>query len=272
MSRNPQAQQMADPSMLVNLAAQVAAIWPQEEPLLDRYCLPEEALIVDIGCGSGEVSARLARRHPRARVIGVDILSQSVGHASREHAALAPRLSFEQGDAFELRLPSDSADLVVCRHLTQAVPQPALVLKELVRVCRPGGWLHLVSEDYGMLHFPPGRLDPDRLWHEGIAAYARATNTDDRIGRRTWSLLKRLGIEALRVDYAIVDTLRVPRETTATILRAWRDGYADSLQAAGNFSHGEARALFDSAIDAVLDPAEYAVWHVPIIGGRKPLR
>ncbi len=60
MSRNPQAEQMADPSMLINLAAQAVAIWPQEEPLLARYSLPDHARIADIGCGSGEISARLA--------------------------------------------------------------------------------------------------------------------------------------------------------------------------------------------------------------------
>ena len=80
-----------------------------------------------------------------------------------------------------------------------------------------------------------------------------------------------LGLEALWVDYAIVDTLRVPRETMATILRAWRDGYSDSLQAAGDFSPGEVRELFDWVIDGIRDPAQYAVWHVPIIGGRKPM-
>jgi SAM-dependent methyltransferase len=261
---------MADPSMLVNLAAQAAAIWPQEEPLLARYSMPEQARIADIGCGSGEISVRLARRYREARVIGIDILPGPIAFASREHAALAPRLSFEQGDAFELRFRSDTFDLVVCRHLTQAVPQPELVLSELVRVCKPGGWLHVVSEDYGMLHFPSGRLDPDRLWQQGVAAFSRATNSDERIGRRTWTLLTQLGLEALWVDYAIVDPLRVPRETIATILRAWRDGYAESLQAAGNFSPGEVRALFDVVIDAILDPAQYAVWHVPIIGGRKP--
>jgi ubiquinone/menaquinone biosynthesis C-methylase UbiE len=258
--------------MLVNLAAQANAIWPQEEPLLARYSVPEQAWIADIGCGSGEISARLARRYPAARVVGVDILPASISFASRAHAALAPRLGFQQGDAFDLQFRSDTFDLVVCRHLTQAVPQAELALQELVRVCKPGGWLHVVSEDYGMLHFPPGRLDPDRLWQQGVAAYSRATNVDERIGRRTWTLLRALGLEALWVDYAIVDTLRVPRDTMATILSAWRDGYADMLQATERFATGEVRRLFDLAIEAVLDPAQYAVWHVPIIGGQKSTR
>ncbi|MDT3688171.1 MAG: class I SAM-dependent methyltransferase [Pseudorhodoplanes sp.] len=270
MTRNPQAAQMADPVMLKNLAAQAAAIWPQEEPLLARYTLPQHACIADIGCGSGEISARLARRYPEARVIGIDILPGPVAFARREHAGLAPRLSFEQGDAFALRYRQDTFDLVVCRHLTQAVPEPELLLQELVRVCKPGGWVHLLSEDYGMLHFPPGRLDPDRLWQEGVAAYSRDTSTDERIGRRTWSLLTQLGLENVWVDYAVVDPLRVPRETMAVILHAWHDVYAETLQATGEFLPGEVASLFDLAIDATLDPKQYAVWHVPIISGQKP--
>ena len=40
---NPQARQMADESMVRNLAAQAQAIWPQEAPLFDRYALPARA-------------------------------------------------------------------------------------------------------------------------------------------------------------------------------------------------------------------------------------
>lgn len=268
--RNPQAQQMADESMFVNLAAQAAAIWPQEEPLMARYTLPEQASIADIGCGSGEISSRLARRFPGARIVGVDILPEPLAVARQRHAELAPRVSFEQGDAFDLRFPSNTFDLVVCRHMTQAIPEPHLVLGELVRICKPGGWVHVLSEDYGMLHFTPGELDPDQLFQGAIVAYARAAHTDERVGRRTWALLKRLGLEDLWVDYVIVDPLRVPRETMATIFRAWRDGYTDVLQSTGMHTPGEVKAMFDQMIDSILDPGQYAVWHVPIVSGRKP--
>src|SRR5689334_20710450 len=105
--RNPQAEQMGDESMIRNLAAQAQAIWPQEQQFFDRYPLPRQAHIADIGCGSGEITARLASRYPQADLIGIDILESSVAHARREHAALAPRVRFEQGDAFELKLPDN---------------------------------------------------------------------------------------------------------------------------------------------------------------------
>lgn len=267
MNRNPQAEQMAHESMLRNLAAQAAAIWPQEEPLFDRYELPERPRILDVGCGSGEIVARLARRYGQAEVVGVDVLAGPLDHARARLAALGPRVRFELADAFALPYGAEF-DLVVCRHVTQAVPEPEKILAELCRVCRPGGWVHVLSEDYSMLHFPARKLDPDRLWREGVAALARAGGTDERIGRRTWALLKRLGLGELTVDYAVVDTLRVPRQTFAGIIAAWRDGYAQVFEAAGAFEPGQARALFDAAVAAVLDPDEYCVWHVPIVGGR----
>ena len=99
--RNPQAQQMADESMVRNLAAQASAIWPQEEPLLARYALRTDARIADIGCGSGEITAR---------IVGIDILEGSIAYARKLYAALAPRVHFEPGDAFDLRLPANASN------------------------------------------------------------------------------------------------------------------------------------------------------------------
>lgn len=269
MDHNPQAEQMADESMLRTLAAQALAIWPQEAALFDRYTLPSQPRILDVGCGSGEITARLARRYPSAELVGVDILEGPLAHARGRAGELGDRVRFEQGDAFALAHADASFDLVVCRHLSQAVPAPEKMLAELVRVCRPGGWVHVLSEDYGMLHFLRGELDPDRLWREGVDALARATGTDARIGRRTWALLNALGLRSLWVDYVTVDTLRVSRETFADIMRAWRDGYSGVLEQKGGLSPGEARLLFDRIIESIQSPQEYAVWHVPIVSGQK---
>jgi len=192
-----------------------------------------------------------------------------VAYARRQHAALAPRVQFERGDAFELRFPEAQFDLVVCRHMTQSIPEPQRVLAELHRICKPGGWIHVLSEDYAMIHIPAGALDPDRLWHEAVIPYTHSTGTDARIGRRTWALMNQLGIEALQVDYVTVDTVRVQRGIFAAIIEAWRDGYTEALAAHSKLGIDEIRALFDYSIDTILDPRQYAAWHIPIISGRK---
>jgi SAM-dependent methyltransferase len=267
--RNPQAEQMGDESMRRNLAAQAEAIWPQEQALFERYRLPAKAHIADIGCGSGEITSRLAARYPDAELVGVDILEDSVAYARRRYATLAPRVRFEQGDAFELAFAAAQFDLVVCRHMTQAVPEPQKVLSELHRICRPGGWVHVLSEDYGMIHSAAGKLDPDRLWHEGVIPFTHATGTDARVGRRTWSLMNALGFEDLHVDYIVVDTIRVPRAIFGAIIAAWRDGYTEALARQTKLGVEEVRALFDQVVDSIADPQQYVVWHIPIVSGRK---
>ncbi|MFI5357930.1 MAG: class I SAM-dependent methyltransferase, partial [Opitutales bacterium] len=268
--RNPQAEQMADESMIRNLAAQASAIWPQEEALFDRYRLPPDCRIADIGCGSGEITSRLAARYAQSEVVGVDILAGTVTLARQRHAGLGPRVQFQQGDAFALPWPAGRFDLVVCRHVSQAIPEPEKMLAELVRITKPGGWVHVLSEDYRMLHFAGGPLDADRFWHECVPRAAKGMGTDERIGRRTWALLKHLGLQELTVDYVTVDTVRVPRATFAAIIEAWRDGYAEVVSRHAGWPVAEVRAHFDAMRATILDPDGYAVWQVPVLGGRKP--
>jgi len=260
---------MADESMIRNLTAQASAIWPQESALYGRYRLPTDCRIADIGCGTGEITSRLARHFPRAEVVGIDILEHTVELARKRHGDLAPRVSFQQGDAFELKLPSNHFDLVVCRHVTQSIPEPERVLAEMKRICKPGGWLHVLSEDYRMLHFMAGKLDADNFWSNCVPTAVRGTGVDERIGRRTWTLLRHLGLQDVTVDYVTVDTVRVPRETFAAIIEAWRDGYVEMLSKQSGWKPEEVRAHFDAMIASIRNPDEYAVWQIPVLGGRK---
>jgi SAM-dependent methyltransferase len=266
---NPQGEQMADESMIRTLAAQIEAIWPQEKILLSAYRLPRNARILDVGAGTGEFSARVADLLPEAQVIGVELLAGSVEHARRKHAALAPRLVFQVGDAFHLEHGDDSFDLVANRHMIQSVPHVDRILAELVRVTKPGGRVHVLAEDYSMLHMMSGPLDPDVFWRKGPVEFSMRTHTDSRIGRRAWTLLREAGLDDVRVDYVVVDTLRVARRVFADIITAWRDGYVDALSTP-EFPAALVRQHFDEIIASIMNPDHYAVWHVPIVSGVKP--
>lgn len=273
--RNPQAEQMGDESMARNLAHQAEAIWPQEAPLFDRYGLAGALRILDLGCGTGEITRRLAQRYPEATVDGVDILEGNLALARRDSAGFGARIRYAQGDAFALAYPDAAFDLVVCRHMSQAVPDFPLVLAEITRVLKPGGWLHLLSEDYGMLHMPivdradGSRFDPDRFWNENAVAYLGSIGCDGRIGRHSPALLANAGYETIAMDYITVDTLRVPRATFAGIITAWRDGYSQVLAEASNRAVADVIADFDEVIASIATPPNYAVWHVPVVSGRK---
>jgi ubiquinone/menaquinone biosynthesis C-methylase UbiE len=267
---NPQAKQMADRSMVRNLDAQARAIWPQEVELIRHYALPSEALILDAGCGTGEVASRLAELFPRALVLGVDIIDHHLNLARSRYRDLVPRLSFEHQSVFELGAADRSFDLTVCRHVLHSIPYADRVIAELVRVTRRGGYLHLIPEDYGMLHFQRGNLDPRDFWHTVPASFGSASGTDLFIGRNTFGILAALGLEEIKVDYVVVDTLRVPRETFATIIEAWRDGYAESIAQLAPFTRESAVGYFNQMIENIRNPLGYAVWMVPVVSARVP--
>jgi len=175
--RSPQAREMADESMVRNLAAQAEAIWPQEEPIFDRH--PSvRGDVLDVGCGTGEITARLAMKFDEASFVGVDLEEPHLARARLRCAAFGSRTKFQYGDAMALPFPRGRFDLVVCRHLLQAVPDAGQVMAEIVRVLRPGGRMHLIAEDYGMLLCDPTRLGSDGFWQRIPARYGAAVGCD----------------------------------------------------------------------------------------------
>ena len=265
---NPQAREMADESMVRTLAARAEAIWPQEQPLFARYRLPADASILDAGCGTGEISMRLAQTFPGARLLGVDVIDAHLERARARSVAFGDRVRFEHRSIFELDLPDRTFDLVVCRHVLQSIPHADQVIAGLVRVVRPGGWIHLIPEDYLMIHFEPRQLDADDFWSVVPRRFGDSLGTDLRIGRKAYGLLRRLGLTDITVDYVVVDPLRVPRSTFAAIFAAWRDGYADTVSEHAHIPRDRFVAHFDEMIATIEDPGFYAVWQVPVVAGR----
>lgn len=263
-ARNPQHAEMSDESMVRTLAAQARLVWPQEKQLFRRYELAGALAILDVGCGTGEITRRLADLYPEAGIVGVDLLESHLREARGRYERYGDRIRFEAGDAHALRYADGAYDLVVCRHMLQSVPDAANVVAELVRVTKPGGQIHLLAEDYHMIHVEPGALDPDELWQRGAIGFGEAVGTDLRVGRRAFGHLARAGAREIRVDYVVVDTLRCDRPLFAAMMEAWRDGFCASIGAESELSEEQACAHFDAVIATIRDPARYAVWHVPI--------
>jgi len=260
-SRNPQADEIAHESMVRNLAAQAEAVWPQEREIVARYPAPDRVL--DVGCGTGEIARRVAELFPGAIVTAADLHRPHLQRGKQ----VTERVDFVQADAFHLPVADRTFDLTLCRHMLQMVPEPLEVLREMMRVTREGGRLHVLGEDYAMMHFHPTRLDCDRFWHEGPMVFARSTGTDLRVGRAVFTMLKQLGARDLRVDYVVLDTLRAPRETFAAIWEAWRDGYSDSIVRNSRLTREEVRAYWEDMIASIRNPEGYGVWFIPIVGG-----
>jgi len=261
---NPQEREMSDESMVRNLAAQIEAIWPQERPLFQRYTLPERARILDVGCGTGELEPRLLQVFPSAEVVGIDLDAAHLERARARCAGLEKQVRFETGDALALAFPDASFDMVVSRHVIQALPGPEQALREWARVTRRGGRLHVIAEDYGMLWCHPAPRDSDGFWQRLPNVYGAATGIELHVGRKMFTLLTDLGLSGISVDYVVVDTLRAGRETFAQIWEAWRDGYTAPLVQYTGLPRAEVEAWWAEMIACVRDPRGYALWQVPV--------
>jgi ubiquinone/menaquinone biosynthesis C-methylase UbiE len=112
---------MRDPTHLAPYEAALAALEPA----------PDRAL--DLGTGTGQGAYAIARRFPRAEVVGVDLADAMLAEARRKTPTeLGERLRFESGDASALPFADGSFDLVAHANM---IP----FFDELARVLAPGG-------------------------------------------------------------------------------------------------------------------------------------
>ncbi|MCC7263858.1 MAG: class I SAM-dependent methyltransferase [Candidatus Latescibacteria bacterium] len=115
-------------------------LWPGEEILALEH-IPDEARVLDLGCGAGRCAIALAELG--LEVVGVD-LSRTMIEAAREQAELAGvQVQFEVMDAMKLELPPDSFDVVLCAYngleLLPGLEGKKQALAEVRRVLKPGG-------------------------------------------------------------------------------------------------------------------------------------
>ncbi len=255
---------MADESMVRNLAAQAEATWPQEEPIFMRHPPANGARVLDAGCGTGEITGRLAALFSGASFVGLDLEEPHLERARVRCAPLGSRVRFERGDVLSLPFDERTFDLVVSRHVLQALPDAPRALREMLRVLKPGGRVHLIAEDYGMLWCYPTALDSDGFWQRIPPLYAKAVGCDLHVGRKMFTYLAELGMRDIRADYLVLDSLRVPREVFARIWEAWRDGYTDSIVEYTGVSRDEVERRWQEMIACARDPKGYALWQVPV--------
>lgn len=98
---------------------------------------PDDELL-DVACGPGLVACELAPRVKSAR--GLDVVEPMLEQARARAARLGlTNIAFDAGDCTQLPYADASFSRVVTRYSFHHLLEPALTLREMARVCRPGG-------------------------------------------------------------------------------------------------------------------------------------
>jgi SAM-dependent methyltransferase len=131
---------------------------------------------LDVGCGTGALSAAVLAQADPAQVTGVDPSEGFLAEARRRIGDDA-RATFHAGDARTLPLPDDAFDAVVSGLAVNFVPEPDRAVAEFVRVLAPGGLAAAYVWDYAQ-----GMEMMKRFWDAAADLDPDAVDLDE--GRR----------------------------------------------------------------------------------------
>jgi len=103
--------------------------------------------VLDLGCGAGLDSIIAARAVGTAgKVIAIDLTEAMIDKARKNAEALDLRnIEFIQGNISDLPLENESADVAITNGVFNLCPDKLKVLKEVLRVLRPGGRLQMAD-------------------------------------------------------------------------------------------------------------------------------
>lgn len=113
------------------------------DTLLGRYDLRDRTLL-DAGCGTGWFSLRACQR-------GADVTALDIGPSLLEQVRRKCDADTICGDVLDLQFPDDHFDVVVSSECIEHTRDPHAAVRELIRVCKPGGLVAITC--------------PNRFWY-----------------------------------------------------------------------------------------------------------
>lgn len=111
----------------------VNALWPGRNPR-------DGEKLIELGCGPGFYSSKLAARFPQVSVVGVDRSPSQLNWARQKRNALGLKnCRFQSDNVLKLSHPDDSFDALIASRLFTVLPNRRCAVAEMYRVLRPGG-------------------------------------------------------------------------------------------------------------------------------------
>ena len=256
------------------LRAQTKLTWTHERHVLPRHGLRPGMAMADVCCGIGDFAVLVQKEFSPASIIALDHSRTSLDYARKVAADFGvSNIEYVYGDASEMILEDSQFDFVTCRHSLQVFDKPELILKELYRICKPGGRVYVTNEKNSHCLGEP-RADSIQWTYNEVAKLWADYKMDIELGPKSRRFLIDAGFEDIKMDSFMVTNLDGDPQGFADIIQSWENVYAgemardrgDSPEFVAKFRQG-----FQDHIYAALHPKGYAGWPIWAASGRKPL-
>lgn len=216
--------------------------------------------VVDVGCGSGELTLDLAPSV--GSVTGIDAEPPAVQRAARRaHALGIENADFVVGDAYALDVGGDEVDAVLAHSVLEALNHPAEALSEMRRILKPGGVLAVASVEYAGLILAGPHEPLTRRFYDIREQLWQSEGADPHRGRQLRRLLIESGYVDVRattrcIDYGTPEAVEeFGRGRAADCTDEW---YVSSSLRQGLATRDDLSAMRRAWLDWSLSPASYA--------------
>jgi ubiquinone/menaquinone biosynthesis C-methylase UbiE len=197
--------------------------------------------LLDVGCGPGTITADLALAVAPGRVVGVERVEAPLAAAR----ALVTDVSWEVADVYALPYDDASFDVVHAHQVLQHLTDPVGALREMRRVCVPGGLVAVRDADYASFTWAPAepRLD---AWLALYHRLARHNGAEPDAGRRLTAWCAAAGFADVRGGasaWAYVSSQERATWSDTWAQRVLASSFADQTLAAGLSTEAELTEL-----------------------------
>ena len=235
------------------LKRQIANLAPDSDAQFEKIGIKPGERVIDLGCGPGGVLHLLGKRvGPQGSVLGIERSPHFVELARRfvnDHALA--QIEVREGNAYDTGLPRQSFDGAHMRLVLVNVPEPERIVREMVSLVRPGGWVASFEADFMGLVCDPALPAWDRLL-DVYKAHAAGQKIDLFIGRRTHRLFRDAGVKDIRVDAVL--HVYPPGHDRRPILRDFINNVRDKLITQGFVTQRELESDIASLEHHLADP------------------
>jgi 2-polyprenyl-3-methyl-5-hydroxy-6-metoxy-1,4-benzoquinol methylase len=149
--------------------------------------------VLDVGCGPGTITVDLAARVAPGRVVGLDVSPAPLDEARELGLRAQVDVAFGVGDVYALQAADGSFDVVHAHQVLQHLTDPVAALREMARVCRPGGVVAVRDVDYATVTWFPAAPGLDR-WLALYHSVARHNRAEPDAGRRLLAWAHQAGL------------------------------------------------------------------------------